>query len=123
MILFCYFLLVVILYFATNLECFYLARLCTAVCLIMTRAHCTIHNKLYKCVLCLKEEKKNIYFNLLKLAERLRASGGSSQSERNKDSNPFTHSGHGNPAFTPQKVSKGSNLVSKRIEEWLIPND
>lgn len=56
------------------------------------------------------------------MAERLRASGGSSQSDRNKDSNPFTHSSHGNPAFTPQKVSKGSNIVSKRHEEWLIPS-
>lgn len=54
-------------------------------------------------------------------AERLRASGGSGQSDRNKDSNPFTHSGHGNPAFTPQKVTKSSNIVSKRNEEWLIP--
>lgn len=53
--------------------------------------------------------------------ERLRASGGSSQSDRNKDSNPFTHSSHGNPAFTPQKVTKGSNIVSKRNEEWSIP--
>lgn len=51
----------------------------------------------------------------------MRASGGSSQSDRNKDSNPFTHSSHGNPAFTPQKVTKGSNIVSKRHEEWLIP--
>lgn len=71
--------------------------------------------------------EKLFHFNFLlpktkTCAERLRASGGSSQSERNKDSNPFTHSSHGNPAFTPQKVSKGSNLVSKRIEEWLIPN-
>lgn len=57
------------------------------------------------------------------MVERLRASGGSSQSERNKDSNPFTHTSHGNPAFTPQKVSKGSNLVSKRHEEWIIPTD
>lgn len=51
----------------------------------------------------------------------MRASGGSGQSDRNKDSNPFTHSNHGNPAFTPQKVTKGSNIVSKRHEEWLIP--
>lgn len=66
--------------------------------------------------------KKKLH-HFLTSTERLRASGGSSQSERNKDSNPFTHSSHGNPAFTPQKVSKGSNLVSKsRIEEWLIPN-
>lgn len=53
----------------------------------------------------------------------MRASGGSSQSDRNKDSNPFTHSNHGNPAFTPQKVTKGSNIVSKRHEEWLIPKE
>lgn len=56
------------------------------------------------------------------MVERLRASGGSGQSDRNKDSNPFSHNSHGNPAFTPQKVSKGSNLVSKRHEEWIIPN-
>ncbi|XP_055314603.1 SWI/SNF-related matrix-associated actin-dependent regulator of chromatin subfamily E member 1 isoform X3 [Sitodiplosis mosellana] len=46
--------------------------------------------------------------------QRLRASGGSSQSERNKDSNPFSHSNHGNPAFTPQKVSKSSNIFDPK---------
>lgn len=56
------------------------------------------------------------------MIERLRASGGSSGSDRNKDSNPFSHSNHGNPAFTPQKVSKSSNIVSKRFEEWSIPS-
>lgn len=57
------------------------------------------------------------------MTERLRASGGSGQSDRNKDSNPFIHSGHGNPAFTPQKVGKSSNIVSKRHEEWSIPTE
>lgn len=64
------------------------------------------------------------HINTLKLnqfTERLRASGGSSQSERNKDSNPFTHNSHGNPAFTPQKAGKSSNIVSKRNEEMIIP--
>lgn len=54
--------------------------------------------------------------------ERLRASGGSGQTERNKDSNPFTHNSHGNPAFTPQKAGKSSNLVSKRVEEMIYSN-
>ncbi|XP_055904293.1 SWI/SNF-related matrix-associated actin-dependent regulator of chromatin subfamily E member 1-like isoform X2 [Eupeodes corollae] len=41
--------------------------------------------------------------------QRLRASGGGSSSERNKDTTPiFTHSNHGNPAFTPQKTGKSS---------------
>ncbi|XP_055855778.1 SWI/SNF-related matrix-associated actin-dependent regulator of chromatin subfamily E member 1 isoform X2 [Episyrphus balteatus] len=42
--------------------------------------------------------------------QRLRASGGGSSSERNKDTTPiFTHSNHGNPAFTPQKTGKSSS--------------
>ncbi|XP_031640290.1 SWI/SNF-related matrix-associated actin-dependent regulator of chromatin subfamily E member 1-like isoform X2 [Contarinia nasturtii] len=53
-----------------------------------------------------------VTFNILK--ERLRASGGSSQSDRNKDSNPFSHNSHGNPAFTPQKVSKTSNIFDPK---------
>lgn len=53
------------------------------------------------------------------IIERLRASGGSGQSDRNKDSNPFSHNSHGNPAFTPQKVTKSSNIVSKRNEEMI----
>lgn len=39
--------------------------------------------------------------------ERLRASGSSAASERNKEmGNPFVHTVHGNPAFTPGKSGK-----------------
>ncbi|CAO1419610.1 unnamed protein product [Diamesa tonsa] len=44
-------------------------------------------------------------------SQRLRASGGGS-SDRMKDQNPFIHSPHGNPAFTPQKVGKSSSSAS-----------
>ncbi|KAJ6646833.1 SWI/SNF-related matrix-associated actin-dependent regulator of chromatin subfamily E member 1 [Pseudolycoriella hygida] len=46
-----------------------------------------------------------VTFNILK--ERLRASGSSAASERNKEmGNPFVHTVHGNPAFTPGKSGK-----------------
>ncbi|CAH0561186.1 unnamed protein product [Brassicogethes aeneus] len=44
-------------------------------------------------------------FNILK--ERLRASGGSSSSA-NKETNPFTTTPSGNPAFLPQKIGKSA---------------
>lgn len=50
--------------------------------------------------------------NLYSILERLRASGSSRDSDRNKEaSNPFGHTGHGNPAFTPQKAGKNAALV------------
>ncbi|XP_037047321.1 SWI/SNF-related matrix-associated actin-dependent regulator of chromatin subfamily E member 1 isoform X5 [Bradysia coprophila] len=48
-----------------------------------------------------------VTFNILK--ERLRASGSSAASERNKEmGNPFVHTVHGNPAFTPGKSGKST---------------
>lgn len=54
---------------------------------------------------------------LLSETERLRASGGGS-SDRMKDQNPFIHSPHGNPAFTPQKVGKSSSSASVSLKVW-----
>lgn len=48
--------------------------------------------------------------------ERLRASG--SGGDRKDTASPFSHSPHGNPAFTPQKVGKASASVSKKV--WSI---
>ncbi|EDW82367.2 uncharacterized protein Dwil_GK25765, partial [Drosophila willistoni] len=53
---------------------------------------------------------------------RSRASGGGggNASDRNKDQTPiFTHSNYGNPAFTPQKVTKSSS--SKNQNESRLP--
>uniref|UniRef100_A0A336MHB6 CSON015531 protein n=1 Tax=Culicoides sonorensis TaxID=179676 RepID=A0A336MHB6_CULSO len=49
-------------------------------------------------------------FNILK--ERLRASG--SGGDRKDAGSPFSHSPHGNPAFTPQKVGKASASIEAR---------
>ncbi|XP_063704249.1 SWI/SNF-related matrix-associated actin-dependent regulator of chromatin subfamily E member 1 isoform X3 [Culicoides brevitarsis] len=49
-------------------------------------------------------------FNILK--ERLRASGGGG--DRKDTASPFSHSIHGNPAFTPQKVGKSSVSLETR---------
>lgn len=54
-----------------------------------------------------------VTFNILK--ERLRASGGGSSDRIMKDQSPFTHSNHGNPAFTPQKVGKNSASIDSRV--------
>jgi SWI/SNF-related matrix-associated actin-dependent regulator of chromatin subfamily E protein 1 len=47
-------------------------------------------------------------------SQRLRASGGGS-SDRMKDQNPFMHSSHSNPAFTPQKIVKSSVSIDSRV--------
>lgn len=52
--------------------------------------------------------------------ERLRPSGSSS-GDRKDTASPFSHSSHGNPAFTPQKVGKSSASVSKKV--WSIHRD
>jgi len=51
---------------------------------------------------------------------RSRSSGGGGGADRNKDQTPiFTHSNYGNPAFTPQKVTKSSS--SKNQNESRLP--
>lgn len=57
--------------------------------------------------------KKN-YLNIKNL-ERLRATGAAGSSDRKEISNPFVHTAHGNPAFTPQKAGKASASVKLLI--------
>lgn len=52
---------------------------------------------------------------IIKNLERLRAANSAATPDRSKDtSNPFVHTSHGNPAFTPQKAGKGGVTVSKK---------
>lgn len=58
-------------------------------------------------------------------AERLRASGSSAASERNKEmGNPFVHTVHGNPTFTPGKSGKPTVrlLLGQLYNSCLVSN-
>ncbi|XP_065086769.1 SWI/SNF-related matrix-associated actin-dependent regulator of chromatin subfamily E member 1 [Ochlerotatus camptorhynchus] len=47
--------------------------------------------------------------------QRLRPSGSGSESRKQDNSNPFMHSPHGNPAFTPQKLGKSATTAEAKI--------